>query len=172
MRFVYNTWMQPIRFECHAQIRATPAEIAAAIADLSRWPEFTGYGPLPGIAKAEYERRTEPMTGSRIRVTNKDGSSHVEEILAWDHDGGIRMKLHEFTPPLSRLASHFVEEWRFRPENGATGVVRRFELHPRGSASRPLLRLISLLFRRAIDRHMAQLARNPTNLPWRPDEQA
>ena len=163
--------MKPIRFELHARILKSPAEIAAEIADLSRWTEFQGYGPLPGIARAEYERWTESMTGSRIRVQNTDGSTHLEEILSWDLDDSILMKLHEFSPPLGRLASHFHEEWRFHPENGATAVFRSFELHPRGPAARPLLWLISLLFRKAIDRQLAQMAGDPAGMQGRTDEQ-
>lgn len=163
--------MKPIRFELHARILKSPAEIAAEIADLSRWTEFQGYGPLPGIARAEYERRTETMTGSRIRVQNTDGSSHVEEILAWDPGDHILMKLHEFTPPLGRLASHFIEEWRFRPEHGITGVIRRFELHPNSRTARPLLWLISRLFKRAIDHHLAQMSADASMIPRKMDEQ-
>lgn len=129
-----------------------------AITDLSRWPEFSGYGPLPGIAGAAYESRTDDMVGSRIRVTNADGSSHVEAIIRWVPGGAVAMKMHDFTPPLSRLATHFIEEWAFEPRGAGTLVTRRFELYPRSAATRPFLWLISLLFRRAIARHLKEMA--------------
>ena len=146
--------MKPIAFQCDRVIPLSADRICSEIADTSRWSEFGGYGVLPGIENAEYELRTQAMVGSRIRVRNTDGSGHVEEICAWIPGKEVAMKLHEFTPPLSRLATHFIEEWTFRPENGATHVTRRFELYPKRPATRPLVWLISLLFRRAIARHL------------------
>ena len=64
------------------------------------------------------------------------------------------MKLHEFTPPLSRLASHFTEEWHLQPTTGGTHVTRSFQMVATHSLTRPFLWLISLLFRRAIARHL------------------
>lgn len=42
------------------------------------------YGPLPGIREAEFEAKTAEIVGTRIRVTNRDGSTHVEEIVEWE----------------------------------------------------------------------------------------
>lgn len=148
-----------ITFQCSRLIPYTPAEIAAAIADTSRWPEFTGYGPMPGILSAEYETRTPEMSGSRIRVHNSDGSSHVETIEVWQPPEQIVMRLHEFTPPLSRLADHFLESWRFTVGPDGTRTSRQLQLYPRSPATRPLLWLISLLLRRAIAAHLEQMAR-------------
>jgi hypothetical protein len=43
--------MKPITFAETRFIPRPAGEIAAGIADLSRWSEFGGYGPLPGIAR-------------------------------------------------------------------------------------------------------------------------
>src|SRR5687768_12013299 len=77
------TYLRPITFVCSRIIPRTPIEISSEIADTSRWSEFRGYGVLPGIESAQYEKRTTDMIGSRIRVRNTDGSEHVEEILKW-----------------------------------------------------------------------------------------
>ena len=69
------------------------------------------------------------------------------------------MKMDEFTPPLSRLAAYFIEEWSFEETAVGTLVVRRFELFPRRGWTRPFLWLISLMFRRAIARNLAEMAR-------------
>ena len=74
--------MKPITFSCHESLPFAPEEIAKQILDLTKWSDFHGYGPLPGIKVAEFEVRTEGIVGTRIRVTNVDGSSHVEEIVA------------------------------------------------------------------------------------------
>lgn len=150
--------MQPIRFMCSATIDKNAAAISAEIADVTRWREFTGYGPLPGITCAEYERHTANMVGSRIRVQNTDGSTHVEEITVWEPGVQVAMRLGEFTPPLCYLATHFTEEWSFADDHGVTRVTHSFALFPKYTVTRPLLWLIAQLFQRAIARHLTNMA--------------
>ncbi|MEZ4735036.1 MAG: SRPBCC family protein [Caldilineaceae bacterium] len=155
--------MHPIRFACSATIKKSATTICAEIADVTRWREFPGYGPLPGIANAAYERRTDNMVGSRICVHNTDGSTHVEEITAWKPGVQVAMRLGEFTPPLCHLATHFTEEWSFVEDHGATQVTRSFALFPKRAMTRPLLWLIAQLFRRAIGRHLVEMAEESQN---------
>jgi hypothetical protein len=54
--------------------------------------------------RAEYETRGETMVGARIQVHDKDGASRVETVEVWEPPERIVLRLHEFTPPLSRLA--------------------------------------------------------------------
>lgn len=68
------------------------------------------------------------------------------------------MKLQAFTPPLSRLATHFIEEWRFEVGDGGTLVTRTFQLFAASAWTRPFLWMISLFFRRAIAQHLAEMA--------------
>ncbi len=150
--------MNPITFQCTRLIPFTADVICAEIANVDAWNQFGGYGVLPGIEKAVYETRSADMIGSRIRVRNTDGSGHVEEIYRWTPGKEVAMKLHEFTPPLSSLASHFLEEWTLTPEGSGTRVTRSFQLYATQPVTRPLLWLISLLFRRAIERHLDQMA--------------
>ena len=89
----------------------TPDEIAQQILDVTKWPDFQGYGPIPGIKTAEFEVRTANAVGSRLRVTNLDGSTHVEEIVVWRPDERLQLHMQNFSPPLSRLATGFVETW-------------------------------------------------------------
>lgn len=150
--------MQPVAFSCTQFIPHSSAILCAEIANTARWNQFGGYGPLPGIAGAEYERRTPDMVGSRIRVRNRDGSQHVEEILRWEPEHAVELRLQEFTPPLSRIAAQFVEEWRFLPQGSGTLVTRTIRMVPTRPAARPALWLISLLMRRAIAHHLRQMA--------------
>ena len=151
--------MKPITFECRKQIPKSAVEICTEIADVARWSEFGGYGVLPGIAHAEYETQTADMVGSRIRVRNTDGSGHVEEIYKWVLGKEVAMKFTGFTPPLSRLATHFTEEWTLTEHERGTAVTRSFALYATRPLARPALWLISLLFRRAIARHLDEIAR-------------
>jgi hypothetical protein len=150
--------MQPIIFECTQLIPKAAPDICAQIADTDRWREFKGYGFLPGIKNAEYEKRTDDMLGSRIRVHNADGSAHVEEIYKWVPGQDVAMKISEFTPPLNNLAAYFTEEWAFQANNTGALVTRKFQLFPVRSSARPILWFISLFFKKAIERHLAEMA--------------
>ena len=149
--------LKPITFRCEETLGIPSDQIAEQILDISRWSSFQGYGVLPGIKAAEFEIRTPEIVGSRIRVTDTDGSSHLEEIVEWEPDRRIRLLMHQFSPPLSRLATGFEETWEFSRIGRDTRVVRSFELHPSCSAARPLLWLISILLKRAIARHLRQM---------------
>jgi hypothetical protein len=160
--------MKPITFSCEERVRLAPADIARRILDVARWPEFTGYGVIPGIKTAEFEVLTPGIVGSRIRVTNTDGSSHVEEIVEWQPDHGLRMRMQDFSAPLSRLAIRFEETWWFNRTDQTTRVTRCFEMHARSAVARPLLWLISVLFKRAIARSLRQMAAVPSSAPVEP----
>src|SRR4051812_18526144 len=116
-----------------------PADIAGRMLDLDRWTEFTGYAVLPGVRAAEYEVRTPAVVGSRIKVTNTDGSRHVEEVVEWQPDRRVRLRITGFSPPLSRLATEFVESWEFRLTDGGTAVTRSFEMVSKIALARPVL---------------------------------
>jgi len=148
---------EPITFSCRELLTASPAQICQQIARVESWREFHGYGPLPGIASAQYERRTPGMKGSRIRVRNRDGSGHVEEITEWNPEERIVMQLQEFSSPLGTFADRFVEEWEFTPGPDGTQVRRKFSLYPVSAVARVPLWAISLLLRRAIARHLRQM---------------
>lgn len=149
--------MKPITFACHETLRLSPNEIAAQVLDVSKWPGFQGYGPLPGIKSAEFEMRTTSVIGSRIRVTNRDGSAHVEEIVAWEPERRLVLRLGDFSKPLSSLATHFIETWDFERVENETAVARSFEVHPKSLMTKPILWLISIFLKRAIARHLQEM---------------
>jgi hypothetical protein len=146
-----------ITFNCKATLAITPDEIAKQILDTSNWTDFKGYGPLPGIKSAEFEVKTPEIVGSRIRVHNTDGSTHVEEITEWFPDRRVALRMHEFSVPLSWLATGIDETWEFERDSATTNVVRSFQLHARSVLTCPLLWLISKILKRAIDRHLSQM---------------
>lgn len=149
----------PIEFSCSREMPMTPAEICAEIMRVENWPGFKGYGPLPGIAKAEFEQRTAELVGSRIAVRNTDGSTHVEEVVEWDGSSKLTMRMQNFSPPLKNMADHFEEHWHFTPlANGRTRVERSFRLFALNPASRLFLGLIAQLLKKAVDRHLQDMA--------------
>jgi hypothetical protein len=149
--------MNPITFSCKKALPFAAEDIAQQILDLSRWPEFRGYGPIPGIKAAEFDIQTPSIVGSRILVTNRDGSNHVEEIIEWQPNERICIRMTEFSRPLSRLATHFEETWEFKPGDGGIGVLRSFRLYPKSLLAWVPLLLISFLLKRAIQRHLREM---------------
>lgn len=149
----------PIRFVCRSTVAASPQEIFAQILDLEQWPTFGGYGFLPGIRRAAFESRSPGEVGTVIQVENTDGSRHREEILEWQPERRMRLRLFDFSPPLSRLAICFDETWELTPEGDATGVTRAFTLYPRSRLARLPLWLISRLLARAVTDQLRRMGR-------------
>lgn len=146
--------MKPIEVQVVGRTQQSPQEICTQFLDTSRWSEFTGYAILPGIKEAYFEARTSGLVGSRIRVQNTDGSSHVEEIIEWDVDNRIALRFHEFSPPLQRIATHFVETWEFRQGANGTDVTRKMGMYPKGWPGWMLLMPISRLMKKAFERNL------------------
>lgn len=153
--------MKPITFACKETLTLAPEELSRHILDLTKWPDFHGYGPLPGIKAAEFEVKTTDIVGSRIRVTNKDGSSHVEEIVEWQPTQRIRLHMKEFSLPLSRLATWFVETWDFERVGNETTVTRSFEINAKSILAWPLFWVISFMLKRAIARNLREMRTTP-----------
>ena len=149
--------MKPIIFFCGEILPLAREHIAQQILDLTKWPEFHGYGPIPGIQVAEFEVQTPGIVGSRIRVTNLDGSSHIEEIVEWQPDHRIRLEMKEFSPPLSTLATRFEETWEFNRTENETHVTRSFHIYAKSFLARLPLRVISFFLKRAIVRHLREM---------------
>ena len=149
--------MKPITFSCKETLDLAPEDVARQILDLTRWLDFTGFGPIPGIRFAEFEVRTPGIVGSRIRVTNTDGSSHVEEIVAWQPDHRLQLYMKDFSAPLSRLATRIEETWEFERIGNETKITRSFQMHAKSALARPFLWVISVLLKKAITRHLRQM---------------
>ena len=149
--------MKPITFTCEETHALAPEDIARQILDLTKWPDFHGYGPIPGIKVAEFDVRTPEIVGSRIRVTNTDGSNHVEEIVEWQPGHRVQLEMKEFSAPLSRLATRIEETWEFKRVGNETKVTRSFQMHAKSALARPMLWVISILLKKAIVRHLRQM---------------
>ena len=149
--------MNPIKIVILARSEKTPQEICSEFLDTSRWPEFKGYSILPGIKSAEFEVKTPTMIGSRIKVQNTDGTSHVEEIIEWDPTQKIAMKFQEFSPPLKHLASHFIETWSFSTSGNKTEAARSMAMYPKNFVGWLVLKPISRLMKKAFEENSQQL---------------
>lgn len=151
--------MKPIEIRVTARSPKSPRELCAEFLDTDRWTEFEGYLFLPGVRRAEVETRTPVMVGTRIRVQNTDGSAHLEEIIEWDAPRRIAVKFGEFQPPLSHLATHFIEAWDFRETGAGTHVVRTMRMYPKSVFGWLALRLVAILMKRAFEKQMRVMKR-------------
>ena len=151
--------MKPIEIEIHGHTQQSSQEICMALLDTARWPEFTGYSILPGIKSARFEVQTPNIVGSRIKVQNTDGSSHVEEIVEWDAANKVVLKFQEFEPPLKHLATHFLETWRFQKSASGTDVSRSMAMYPKGLLGWLLLLPISSLMKKAFEKNLVRLSK-------------
>ena len=149
--------MNPITFSCEETLLLAPEDIARQVLDLTKWPDFQGYGPIPAIQGAEFDVQSPGIVGTRIRVTNRDGSSHIEEIVEWQPDHRLRLEMKEFSAPLSRLATGIEETWEFKRTGIETLVTRSFRLHAKSVLTWLLLWMISFFLKWAIIRHLREM---------------
>ena len=141
-------------------VSTAPCPPAAAfdfICDLARWPLFRGYGPLPGIAEASLPPGESLRPGVRIRVRNSDGSVHHELVEVFEPGRRYVVRM-ELAPPPALLMSGIEEAVEIEPAAGGALIRRRFTLTPRSPLLRPLVALVAILLRRAVERHNADVA--------------
>ena len=148
--------MKPIEIKIVGLIRKPSPEICQEILDTERWSEFKGYSILPGIKSAQFEVKTPQIIGSRIRVQNNDGSSHIEEIIEWDVSNRIALRFQEFDSPLRKLATHFIETWEFRKSSEGTEASRIMTMYPKGILGWLMLIPISRLMKKAFEENLRQ----------------
>lgn len=136
-----------------------PETVFAYIVDLDNWPSFRGWGPLPGIVRAELADGTRQLVvGARVRVTNTDGSVHheiVEELVP-----GRRYRVRmELGAPAAALMARIDEQVDLEATSQGTLVRRRFDVTARSWQTAPLAWLVAkLLLYRAVRAHDWSLA--------------
>ena len=153
--------MHPISFSCIATLNVPAEQFFHQILDLNCWPDFQDYHFIPGIRQAEFQVRTPEVVGSRIQVTNKDGSTHVEEIVEWQPDRRITLVMQNFSPPLACLANRFEETFQFDQTGSAIKVTRSLKLYPKSRLAALPLWLISWFLKAAIARHLRRTPADP-----------
>lgn len=132
-----------------------PEAVFDRIADLAQWPTFTGWGPMPGITRAELVEGSEVAAGARVRVTNTDGSVHHERFEVFERGRRLRIRM-ELGPPAAWFLAEIVETVEVGPDGA---LVRSFHLPARSWLTAPMAWLIGGMLRRAVLAHNAALAR-------------
>lgn len=146
--------MSPITFSIDELVQASPTEFANQFLDLDRWQAFQGVGSIPGIAKAEFETRTEGLVGTKIRITNADGSTCLASITEWKPDARLTLKTTDFSGALFGLVASIEQTLEFEPdERGPTKVARYVKINPTAESAIPTLHDVALDLKKAILLH-------------------
>ena len=140
--------------------------IRKKLLDVKSWSDFKGFALVPGIQVAKFLTQTEEAVGSRIEVTNVDGSSHLEEIVEWREATPktfiMNIEIRDFNGPLRKISSGILETWVITeaPSGQGTSVVRSFQFKPLGLGSGFLLKfLIAPMLGIAIKKHLRAMLR-------------
>ncbi len=149
--------MNPVEIKIQGHTKRSTQEICAEFLNTNRWSDFKGYSILPGIQNASFETKTSNLVGSRIKVKNTDGSSHVEEIIEWDETHGFSLRFQEFDSSLKNLATHFIETWSFKTSASGTDITRAMTMYPKGVIGWLMLKPISGLMKKAFEHNASQL---------------
>jgi len=150
--------LNPIELTTNGFVNRTPNDICSILLDTNRWSEFEGYSILPGIEKAEFEKRTAEVVGSRIKVRNNDGSSHIEEIVEWDVNKKVVFKFQDFNSILKYFATHFIEEWNFVTKDEGTEIERNMKMYPKHVVGWLILKPVSKLMKKALEKNLMQFS--------------
>jgi|LauGreDrversion4_2_1035121.scaffolds.fasta_scaffold232140_3 hypothetical protein len=143
-------------FQTVTEYRAAPAVVFDAIADTTTWHTFTGFGPVPGIVRAE-PSEIPLRVGSEIRVTNTDDSVHHERVIAFERGARYTVEL-TFGAPTSWLVRAMIEDIRYEPSPAGSRVVRAFHVECRSALAWPLVALLAhALLKQAVRRHDANV---------------
>ena len=116
--------MDPTTFYAEETYRSPPHVISERLLDPRRTRRFGRQMAAPGVATAEYEQRTANVVGTRIRVTRKDGSSYVEEIIEWEPETHVAMEVKDFSASMASAGYRFKESWDFERIGDKTKVCR------------------------------------------------
>lgn len=136
----------------------SPEETFGFICDLTKWPLFRGWGPLPGIVEASLPPGETMELGARIRVRNSDGTVHHEVIVGFDPWRRYEVRM-ELAPPAGYVMRSIEESVDLSPVEGGTRVVRRFVSTPRSILTAPVAWLFGrFLLRKAVERHNVAVA--------------
>jgi len=128
---------------------------------------FTGWGPIPGIAKVEWVEGSSTEVGSRGRVHNTDGSVHWEEVSEAERGARYTITISGFESAFRFLTTGAVETWVLSPnDDGTTHGHRTFAFELRSVLLWPFGKLIGAFFRKAVQRNhrnmLAWLEAHPT----------
>lgn len=132
-------------------------EAAGKAENIARF--FTGYGLLiPGITAASIDGDGVMREGALRSVKLSDGSAIRERVTRFEAPRVHGYEMAEMNALQRLVCTNMISEWTFSDEGGATRVVWRYTILPKGAAMTPVAWLIARLFERAMQRCLDNLA--------------
>jgi hypothetical protein len=142
-----------VTFTVEVRYHQEPRYIFDSFIQIEKWHDFKGFGMIPSIKNANFILKTDSIKGTIIQVENSDGSSHKEEIQEFEKDKYLKIKMYDFSRPLSYFAHFFIEEWALKKMEDGYKIERSMTLHSKGIFSYFILKLISNNLKNAIQIH-------------------
>ncbi len=140
-------------------VAADAATLFDFLASEAGFLSFPGYGPIPGLARVEFERGSYTVVGSESRVTNTDGSTHRERIVECVRPERFAVQIFELSGPFGWLVREIDERWQVSPSGAGSRLTRTFAFALRSPLYWPLsVPLAQGLFRAAMRRHHRAIA--------------
>ena len=152
-----------IEFSLSEEFSMSPESFCDEIFDVSKWSDFKGYGPIPGIRSVERKNYSESRIGTRFEIINTDDSNHVETVTDYQHGKLITLYYDGFSKPLDGLASHFTETFQFEKHGSTTHVKRTFQLFPKNFIGKIMLSITTIFLKRAVKKHFEKLVELDAN---------
>jgi hypothetical protein len=143
-------------------IAAPPEAVRAHLLEIEHLSEFEGYGLIPGIRSAHWERGARAELGAIRLVENTDGSKHREQVMQLD-DSVVEDRIFDFDSPLRHLAAEALDRFELSPAPGGMRIDRSFTISLKSSVFLPIGWAIANLFLRpAMKRHLDRIAQSLT----------
>ncbi len=136
--------------QAEADIRASPERVCDISNDLDGIADvFVGYGPIPGVVRAEVIGGTDLVQGSSRRVYTADGNDVIEEMLILERGRSVAYTLTGISPPFSFLVQYARADWTFTKTELGTHVHWTYAFTLTTPLAWPLAApLLHLVFRR------------------------
>jgi uncharacterized protein YndB with AHSA1/START domain len=141
------------------ELNAAPERVWALLTSFDLMTLFTGFGPIPGIARVEWLTEGGYRLDARRRVTNTDGSTHLEDIASFEPGRLLVDRIHGFDSPMRFLARQAHDRFELQASGSGTRLVRRFTVELLSPLVAPVGLLLQPMLRVAVRRHHAGLRR-------------
>ena len=123
---------------------------------------FDAYGPIPGVVAIEMRDAEALAAGVTRAITTSDGVTMDEKMLAFEPPVMQQYRWGgELKPPLSWLVRSGTGHWTFSEEAEGTRVHWSYTFELTSVLAWPLTMVLSVLFRRFMERCLDKLAALP-----------